>query len=821
MWSNILFVICCFAFVRSSSRCELPTIADEVSFLQSHTSVLKLAQNDDSSRDRSSNNHKILPRREGNFVQAYGLLYNGSSSSGKVKETQQDPAKLMNVNANGLHDLRLVIDSAIFYGTLLLAAVALFHYLRAWYPLVYSYNTHSGDETKLHILNLVPEKFVSVSRELGWVMASMKLDLDDVDLQNLIGLDCVLLLSFLNFALKLLACIGLPMVLLFCPLSFVFGCHPAGGDLLSKIDMTVLPDGSPLFWIHALGVWYVIWASQKLIENQQRAVMAKRYRWLNEMPPPRSTTVLIQNISKTYRTEEKLKDMIDNRVFAFTSGSVEKVVFLKPAEHLKALMSDLVAAQKKLLDRREDLSDRRLAGLDENAVRVIEDKSVDKASSLEQAEKQVVKLEGEIAELERKITTEKLRIDRDERSGSAFVTFKNRRLAELFLPVRLVSSDLEFVKSIPPEPEDVLWESVLQDPTLIGTRVVGYCLLLLLFVLFTPIVGLISALTKLSYVEEVLPFVKTIMRQHTIFASAWNALFASFGLTLFMALLPTNLMWIFRKFFPAVSSSQLQLGLHKWYFAFQVVFVVFVTAVSGSIVSQAVEIAEHPSSILYVLATTLPNFTHFYLNWYVLQWFTQVLGLLRYMNLLKFISSQAKSSLLSEESNQLKAKELSEPENQDCYGMGARSAETALLLAVAIVYCSLSPIICIPALITLGIGRVIYGYLLVYAETRKPDSGGLFWHEQLQQIHAMLVLYILVMIGVVSYRSQSRWIILLVVASLPYQIYRYYLFQSSFHMESLPALDMARKNVDAEKIAGLGAQLEGRSSSYIQPELQV
>merc|ERR1719498_1264469 len=114
-----------------------------------------------------------------------------------------------------------------------------------------------------------------------------------------------------------------------------------------------------------------------------------------------------------------------------------------------------------------------------------------------------------------------------------------------------------------------------------------------------------------------------------------------------------------------------------------------------------------------MLASTLPLSSHFYLSWFVLQWFTYTLILLRYMQLFKYSGLVAGMTLISNDDyKRRKAKFLAEPENPDCYGIGARSAETVLLLAVALVYCSLIPIICLFGFITFAITRIIYGYLI-------------------------------------------------------------------------------------------------------------
>merc|ERR1719198_1812375 len=103
------------------------------------------------------------------------------------------------------------------------------------------------------------------------------------------------------------------------------------------------------------------------------------------------------------------------------------------------------------------------------------------------------------------------------------------------------------------------------------------------------------------------------------------------------------------------------------------------------------------------------------------------------MNLTRYIN-WAKFKALCVVCEEERAKELSEPEDQDYYGMGARSARFTLNLVIALVYCSLCPLITVVTGINFLITKLIFGYLLVFAEGKKPDLGGVFWVTSLTQV---------------------------------------------------------------------------------------
>jgi hypothetical protein len=236
------------------------------------------------------------------------------------------------------------------------------------------------------------------------------------------------------------------------------------------------------------------------------------------------------------------------------------------------------------------------------------------------------------------------------------------------------------------------------------------------------------------------------------------------------------------------------------------VFVLLITAVGSSLWDTMLTLANHPTLIFALLAERLPSATHFYLNYMVMQWVVHAMNLTRYINLLKF-----KALCLTCEEQ--RAKELSEPEDQDYYGMGARSARFTFNLVVALVYCSLCPLITVVTGVNFVICRVVYGYLLVFAEGRKPDLGGAFWVTQLKHIQCGLFLYVFLMVGVLSSRAATIGPTVVVAPAFIFLMRSYARFHSAFEWEILPFEEMLK-----------GQDLKIQSEpctrdSYKQPEL--
>jgi len=324
---------------------------------------------------------------------------------------------------------------------------------------------------------------------------------------------------------------------------------------------------------------------------------------------------------------------------------------------------------------------------------------------------------------------------------SGIVTFGSQRDAQVVMNSKLSYDTSEFVMSVPPEPSDVLYKS-LDDSSLRSnlSMVTGYAALLSLFFLFIPVVAAISAATSLESIDQY-HLVATTLKNYPTVRSLVEGIASCLALTLWLSLLPTFINAITTTFFPLNSQAWSQLYLQHWYHAFLVIFVLLATAVGRSLLLRLEEILESPSRIFALLASGLPHSSEWYINYIAVQWYDHALHFIRYVPLSKYLVYRR---LYGSE----KAHTLSEPENQDYYGIGARTARVSLEMSIGLVFCSFSPLVTIFTFIDMALCRLVYGYLLVYAETRKPDLGGYFWVSQLNFLFLALLLHAGMMTGV-------------------------------------------------------------------------
>jgi len=170
--------------------------------------------------------------------------------------------------------------------------------------------------------------------------------------------------------------------------------------------------------------------------------------------------------------------------------------------------------------------------------------------------------------------------------------------------------------------------------------------------------------------------------------------------------------------------------------------------------------------------------------------------------------------------NEKDAKLASEPEDQDYYGIGSRGARWMNSMVIGLVFCQIQPLILIVVVAHFAVCKFVYGYLIVFAESRKSDIGGHIFQHQLRHLEFGLVTYILLMTGYLGKGGCSRPISLYLFElplspSLICASSTLYLAYMTRKLINLDWTTLPRKEIPKD------AQLHNHNHtmSYIQPEL--
>jgi len=675
-------------------------------------------------------------------------------------------ANVSGVKLNGEGDLSAFLSTLVLNVIMSVCFITAGAFFRRWYDKVYIRNVQKG------VVPTMPSKSF-----FGWASASLSTSSQDAG--DWVGLDHGMLIEFHNLGMRMMTAISIPMVVIMGPLHCYCGGNAAGGDHMSYLSMGNVQSGSWLYWVHMIVVWLVCFIVVHSIFGAQETFMRRRVAWLKKMPAPRCTTVLVEGIPENLQSDAELKRYFEK---LFSPNSVVKAYVVKRIYTLMSLCRSLETVEATKKD-----AEARWASIGNTFERRPKDRWGN--DILDQANK-------DIASYREKIKEERLRLrDQQDTVGginatAGFVTFSDRATAEVAQSLQYKPDSEELVVSVPPQPECILWSDLMENPHAATLHVgLGYALVVGLYILYMPIVIFITNLAETINMGPFQPL--------------WKGFAPSLGLTIMVSFLPTILMNIFSFCFILKDANWAQQKLQNWYFAFQVVFVILVTAIGTNFWQFIQTIIKNPLSLPLVFAKTMPGSTHFYINYLILQCNTHFLQSTRYIQLIKFLSFKR---FYEEE----EAADKADLEDQDYYGMGGRTARQTINLCIGIVFCTLSPPLGVVCLLLCFVQRLVYGYLMVFAEPVKPDLGGYFWVAQLKHLFVGLFIYTIVMSGVLAARAPSNIPGVVSACSIIFIAVSLTRFNRKFCWESLPYEEL----IDIK-----GEQIKS-SSMYVQKELE-
>jgi len=419
-----------------------------------------------------------------------------------------------------------------------------------------------------------------------------------------VGLDQAMLLEYCNLCMKVLFVIGIPLLLIEAPLNIFAGGNAAGQDHLSWQGMANVDDDRKyIYWFYAVLVWWVVVVTQVFTFGSMKKFIKIRFDWIRVMPQPQAQTIMVENIPKEFRTDQKLRRYFDN-VFG------ERVVVYA---HIVKFVHQIHPIWEK---RQEALQNLKLERLKMEKSGMRPQVGDGQSDSIDHLTLEIDSLEKVISDQRRQVFKFAThgQYHAEVNSSSAFVIFNSITHAVSALAFNYTEDGDEFLVSVPPQPSDVLYEGLLTSP--LKTRIkeiIGYALIVALFLGFLPVILFISLVTEITTIEHMIPAMKQVVIQSPAIGMVWDAMFGSLAVTLMMSFLPTFLMMIFTHCFALKSTVEAQHLCQKWYFLFLVTFVLLVTSVGASLFNTIEEIAKSPFLIFSLLASNMPSASHYYL----------------------------------------------------------------------------------------------------------------------------------------------------------------------------------------------------------------
>jgi len=515
--------------------------------------------------------------------------------------------------------------------------------------------------------------------------------------------------------------------------------------------------------------------------------MPLRFEWLRNMGRLRANTIMMLGIPLQYQSDQACKAFWESLL---GDGSVESVLLTKDtSKPLQGLVQEKAVAEEHL---KCALATWELHG------KAPETRPLVRESMFGSKVDAIGLYTRQLDDLNAKINTSREDIFQASSNvggvnlGTGFVTFMRRSDAEIALRLQISPDVKEWVLDYPPQPMDVVWSDMSQDSRAEASRhLLGYALTAGLVVVYMPVVVFICNVAQLINMGPL--------------QSIWASEAPSVGLTIMVDFLPTILNLIFVNCFSLYDKTQSQYKLSVWYWWMNVLYVVLITALGTNFVSFATTLSQDPLAVFSLLADTMPSCTHYYMNYIGMSAFAQWMVLTRYMQLTKFKS-------FSRLHDEQEAKNMAEPEDQDYYGIGPRTARWSTMMCIGIVYGTLSPPVSLLTWMLFLMIRTIYGYVFCFAETKKSDLGGIFFVRALHNMYTSLHIYMVLMVGVFCQRASSWGPVFVVCCGWAYICYSQKQFYA-YKWETLPYPELMSGAEFKHK------QQEVKGGSYLQPEL--
>lgn len=661
----------------------------------------------------------------------------------------------------GEGQLIVFLNALLVHGVFVLFFLIVFSVLKKLCPIVYQRHTSGGSA-------LTPQ----VQGLFGWVSDSLAVRFEDVAEKQ--GLDQALMLEYTRVCMRLLRTLGL--VVFFCMggMNYMFGGMAAGKDILEYNAYSNVQADCWVHWLHAFSVWLVVLIVQEQLYNAQQAFLVRRFKWLRHLQEPRATSVLVEGIPEEYQTDEKFKGFFEAM---FGHGKVKAAYLAKRAPLLQAAYHRKQLAEKGLKsasfkwekvgrDPARRPHDGRHGDLIEYWTKELSDADAAVKSERDNA-KNLLHMVGGV------------------NGCNGVVTFHHTVDAEVALSVTCGIDKFDWEISIPPTPHGIIWHDLEQDPmhaTLYNA--LGYLLTAGLYMIYLPCVLWCTDCAK--------------DLEHKV----WSAILPPITLQAFISTAPTMLRWIFKHCFTLNGHGFSQQLTQMWFWNFQVVFVILVPAMGGNFWAYVKDLLTSPIKIFRILGATLPSQTHFFLTYAVMVWTTRVLELLRYTTLAKFL-------WFSRSYAPDVAKDMSEPEDADYYGLGSRYARMTIMMNIGIIFSALCPTIIFLVLADFALCRLVYGYLIPFVETKKPDSGGCYWVKGIEHISVGALFYCIVMTGVLYGTASTPGPAIISACCFPFLMYSMWRFENEFLWTQLPFHEHRAKEVEAKR---------PHDGVYMQPE---
>ncbi|KAI8608083.1 hypothetical protein BC830DRAFT_39856 [Chytriomyces sp. MP71] len=330
-----------------------------------------------------------------------------------------------------------------------------------------------------------------------------------------------------------------------------------------------------------------------------------------------------------------------------------------------------------------------------------------------------------------------------QENGSAFVTFKAQRSAQIAAQVLLYSSFNRYKMriSLAPAPQDVIWPTISMHPIRRQVQSWAVNIIAVAFTFFWIVpASTVAALTNLDSLAKFAPLAPAIH------ALAQNPSFYVFLKTI----IPPLVVNIFNVVIPYIfefiiglqgleARSKIETKTLNHYFFFLLFNVLLVFTLSSAIISYIDLVIKNPYAVFNILAATLPNGATFFINYITIDIVFFGLEILRPAILIW----NACVKMFQNTPRQIHEMNLA----TSYLNFGILYPIHILIFIIGLVYSVVAPIILIPTAVYFGVGYLVYRNQLLFVYVKEWEAYGRHWSMAFTRINIGLIIFQITMAG--------------------------------------------------------------------------
>lgn len=735
------------------------------------------------------------------------------------------------VHTNNNSDLAATLQAVRFTGFMVVFCLGAFWLLLRRLPAVYAHRAledFANEAPEGHVLDMP-----APGNPIGWIWTSSAVE--DEEVMKRVGLDALMFIKFFQLCRKVLLVICPTIIVILVPLHWTIGSQLMKNantgkieklDSFSRIGISSLTstwdiyssnatvvadmelDNRILCWAHAAMVWFVCAVTVRLIESFHEEFLELRWMWLKARQPPEATTLLVEGIPAQHRSDESLYTYFAK---LFSEKAIHRAYVIRRTWTLRRNIAIVARLEAKLKSAREAWE---ASGHDESTY-------FDLGSFVtgHRGEAAINALTTQLEEAQEAVKQERVRVEEATKardpsavSTSGFITFTSRRWCRLASREQLKANPEAMKLSPPPSPDDVRYDDLATDPAAqTGSQLMEIMLTCCVFIFWVPLTAFLSTFTRLEDLKhyQALAFLNELPEG---VQSILEGVLAQLSLKIVLAILPMILMSIINTNF-LKSGNEAQLRMQSRYFMFLVVFVVLVSALSQTLLHTLKELVANPTQITLLLSK-LPDSSHFYINYLVLGMFTIAMAMIRISPMCKYLLFKTEAATAAE------TRKSSEPEDQDGDGMGARMAKVSHIMTITLVFCHCSPSITVASLAWFCLAGCVYRWLVLFAETKKPDLGGAFYDMAIKHLYYSLGMYVCLMFVLLMNAPWGPGLPSAAVLICGVVLYNSYGYHCAVNWQTMP-FETVVANEEAKQQRGSVASIQQiqEAGKYVQEEI--